>query len=87
MKSFALICAKYYGFLWPVIFISFGIVALSGTHIHFKLAGLNITGHVLMWFLMGLAHADIFWRGWRINQERQLLKKEETLPEEANQTR
>ena len=56
--------AKAYPYIWPVAFIAMGILVSTGTHVHFEIAGLDLTTHTLMWFMMGLAHADIFWRGW-----------------------
>ena len=52
---------KYYRRLWPFVFLAFGLVSATGTHIHYDVAGLSITGHNLMWFLMALAHAHVFW--------------------------
>ncbi len=55
---------KYlYPRLWPIVFLAFGLLAAGGTHVSFELAGLRITSHNLMWFLMALAHVDVFWRG------------------------
>lgn len=54
-----------YPYFWPVAFITMGFIALFEPHLHFTVFGKNISGHTLMWFMMGLAHADIFWRGWR----------------------
>ena len=55
---------KYvYPRLWPIAFLAFGLLAAGGTHVSFELAGLRINSHNLMWFLMALAHADVFWRG------------------------
>jgi len=53
----------FYPRIWPVAFLAFGLLAASGTHVSFEIAGLRITSHNLMWFLMALAHADVFWRG------------------------
>ncbi|HAO55277.1 MAG TPA: hypothetical protein DCR03_06685 [Gammaproteobacteria bacterium] len=52
---------KYYRRSWPFIFLAFGLLSATGTHIHFNLAGLAVTGHNLMWFLMAFAHAHVFW--------------------------
>ena len=49
--------------IWPIAFLVFGLLAASGTHVSFELAGLRISSHNLMWFMMTLAHADVFWRG------------------------
>ena len=52
---------KLYRRSWPFIFLAFGLLAASGTHIHYEVGSLQITGHNLMWFLMALAHAHVFW--------------------------
>lgn len=49
--------------IWPIAFLAFGLLAASGTHVSFELAGLRVNSHNLMWFMMALAHADVFWRG------------------------
>ena len=48
--------------IWPVAFITMGCLMLAGVHLHFSVFGLKFNAHILMWFMMGLAHADIFWR-------------------------
>ena len=56
---------KVYRVIWPFVFFGFGIYALisdAGGHAHHGGDGgpevLGISLHTLMWFLMGLAHAD-----------------------------
>jgi len=63
-EKFALYFGKVYPYIWPVAFIVMGIVAINEPHMHFTLFGVNLDSHNLIWFMMGLAHADIFWRGW-----------------------
>ncbi|MDE0052684.1 MAG: hypothetical protein OXP28_16630 [Gammaproteobacteria bacterium] len=54
---------KYvYPRIWPIAFLVFGLLAATGTHIHYSVGPLNIASHNLMWFMMALAHADVFWR-------------------------
>ncbi len=61
---------RYYRVIWPFVFFGFGIYALmassGGGHGHHgggmpQVFGLDL--HTLMWFLMGLAHADALWGG------------------------
>ncbi len=55
---------KYiYPRVWPIAFLLFGLLAATGTHMNYSLGPLNISSHNLMWFMMALAHADVFWRG------------------------
>ena len=65
LEKTLLMLGKIYPYIWPFAFIVMGFVSLSQSHIHFNVFGLDLDGHNLMWFMMGLAHADIFWRGWR----------------------
>ncbi len=51
--------------MWPFIFIAFGVMAATGTHINFELLGLSINSHNLMWFMMAFAHADVLWKKQR----------------------
>ena len=63
-KKIAMIFGTVYPYVWPVAFIVMGVIALNSPHMQFTIFDTTITGHALMWFMMGLAHADIFWRGW-----------------------
>ena len=55
---------KYvYPRIWPLAFLVFGLLAASGTHLHYSIGPITISSHNLMWFMMALAHADVFWRG------------------------
>ncbi len=63
-KKIALFLGAAYPYIWPIAFLVFGVTSTVNPHMHFKVFGLDIDGHNLMWFLMALAHADIFWRGW-----------------------
>lgn len=64
LEKLALRVSATYPYVWPIAFILMGFFALQDAHMHFTIFGLELTGHNLMWFMMGLAHADIFWRGW-----------------------
>ncbi|MYD43634.1 MAG: hypothetical protein F4W90_07050 [Gammaproteobacteria bacterium] len=63
-NKLAFFLSKVYPYIWPIAFILMGFIALNDPHMHFSLWGLHLSAHNLMWFMMGLAHADIFWRGW-----------------------
>ncbi len=49
--------------IWPIAFLVCGLLAATGTHISYSLGPVHISSHNLMWFMMALAHADVFWRG------------------------
>ena len=49
--------------IWPIAFLVFGLLAATGTHISYSVGAVTISSHNLMWFMMALAHADVFWRG------------------------
>ena len=52
--------------IWPFVFLAGGVVSsIWGGHLHFTLLGeaRMVNLHTLMWFLMALAHMDVFWRG------------------------
>lgn len=49
----------FYRRIWPIVFLFFGILAVSGMH-HVSLFGLHVNLHALMWFLMAAAHAHVF---------------------------
>lgn len=65
MQKIALLVSTVYPFVWPFAFILMGFWSLFSAHPHFEVLGFHISAHSLMWFMMGLAHADIFWRAWR----------------------
>ena len=55
---------KYvYPRIWPIAFLGLGLLAATGTHIHYSIGPVTLSSHNLMWFMMALAHADVFWRG------------------------
>ena len=49
--------------IWPIVFLVFGLLAATGTHISYSVGPVTLSSHNLMWFMMALAHADVFWRG------------------------
>ena len=54
---------KYiYPRIWPIAFLVFGLLAATGTHMSYSAGPVTISSHNLMWFIMALAHADVFWR-------------------------
>ena len=83
MHKLALIAASIYPYVWPVAFIAVGVISLAEGHLHFELFGASISGHTLMWFMMGLAHADIFWRAWRTRQQQKLVTDSDTKLEDS----
>lgn len=57
---------RIYPRVWPFVFLGFGLYAVAADgHPHFQLFGRMVDLHVLMWFVMALAHADVLWnRRW-----------------------
>ena len=56
---------EIYPRVWPILFLAGGIVsAIWGSHLHLRIFGemVMVNLHTWMWFLMALAHADVFWR-------------------------
>ena len=47
----------------PIAFLVFGLLAATATRISYSAGPVTISFHNLMWFIMALAHADVFWRG------------------------
>lgn len=57
--------AAIYPRVWPILFVAGGIISATwGGHLHLNIFGemVMVNLHTWMWFLMALAHADVFWR-------------------------
>ena len=51
--------------IWPIAFLAGGILTMIwGGHLHVRIFGemIMVNLHTWMWFLMALAHAEVFWR-------------------------